>query len=57
MPFPKVTRNDEHARARVAIGNVIVGDGHFVVLGGPCSVESRETILATADGGGSATVR
>ena len=47
--FPKVTRNDEHARARVAIGNVIVGDGHFVVVGGPCSVESREQILATAE--------
>jgi chorismate mutase/prephenate dehydratase len=47
--FPKVTRNDEHVRARVAIGNVIVGDGHFVVVGGPCSVESREQILATAE--------
>ncbi len=47
--FPKVTRADEHARARVAIGDIVVGDGHFVVVGGPCSVESREQILATAE--------
>jgi len=47
--FPKATRADEHTRARVAIGNVVVGDGHFVVVGGPCSVESRDQILATAE--------
>lgn len=47
--FPKATRGDEHVRARVVIGNVVVGDGHFVVVGGPCSVESRDQILATAE--------
>ena len=43
----KVARADE-TRTRVAIGNVIVGDGTFVLAGGPCAVESREQILATA---------
>jgi 3-deoxy-7-phosphoheptulonate synthase len=47
--FPKVTRQDENVRSRVLVGDVVVGDGHFVVVGGPCSVESREQMLATAD--------
>ena len=48
-PFPKVSRSDERTVARVQIGNVTIGDGHFVVVGGPCSVESREQILSTAE--------
>jgi len=47
--FPKATRQGADARSRVMVGNVVVGDGHFVVVGGPCSVESREQILATAE--------
>ena len=47
--FPKATRSDANARSRVQVGDVVVGDGHFVVVGGPCSVESREQILATAE--------
>ncbi len=47
--FPKVSRADAATRARVQVGRVVVGDGHFVVIGGPCSVESREQILATAE--------
>ncbi|MEA2666298.1 MAG: 3-deoxy-7-phosphoheptulonate synthase, partial [Candidatus Eremiobacteraeota bacterium] len=47
--FPKVSRADVATRARVQVGRVVVGDGHFVVIGGPCSVESREQILATAE--------
>jgi chorismate mutase/prephenate dehydratase len=49
VSFPRAQRQGEHARSRVAVGNVIVGDGNFVIIGGPCSVESREQILATAD--------
>jgi 3-deoxy-7-phosphoheptulonate synthase len=47
--FPKVTRREHHGKARVRVGDVVIGDGYFVVVGGPCSVESREQILATAD--------
>ncbi|HYZ15284.1 MAG TPA: 3-deoxy-7-phosphoheptulonate synthase [Candidatus Acidoferrum sp.] len=49
IAFPKVTRQDHHGKARVMVGNILVGDGNFVVVGGPCSVESREQILATAE--------
>lgn len=34
----------------VRIGPVSVGDDHFVVIGGPCAVESREQIFAVAHG-------
>jgi chorismate mutase/prephenate dehydratase len=47
-PFPKASRSDLGTVARVKVGNVTIGDGHFVVVGGPCSVESRDQILATA---------
>ena len=47
--LPKVTRRHESVSARVRVGNVVIGDGHFVVVGGPCSVESRDQILATAE--------
>ncbi|HEX3467304.1 MAG TPA: 3-deoxy-7-phosphoheptulonate synthase [Candidatus Elarobacter sp.] len=49
VAFPKAQRQGEHARSRVMVGNVAVGDGAFVVIGGPCSVESREQIIATAE--------
>ena len=45
----KVTRRDPARTARVHVGPVTIGDGHFVVVGGPCSVETREQILATAE--------
>jgi chorismate mutase/prephenate dehydratase len=48
IKHPKAQRQDENVRSRVMVGDVAVGDGHFVVIGGPCSVESREQILATA---------
>jgi chorismate mutase/prephenate dehydratase len=49
VSFPKAQRQGEHARSRVMVGNVAIGDGAFVVIGGPCSVESRDQILATAE--------
>jgi chorismate mutase/prephenate dehydratase len=47
--LPKAQRQGDHARSRVMVGNVAIGDGAFVVIGGPCSVESRDQILATAE--------
>jgi len=44
---PKVTRKDLNGRSRVVVGDVVVGDGQ--VVAGPCSVESREQVLATAE--------
>ncbi len=32
----------------IQIGDLTIGDGHFVVMAGPCAVESREQLLETA---------
>ncbi len=50
VAFPKAQRQGElHVRSRVYVGDVAIGDGNFVIIGGPCSVESRDQILATAE--------
>jgi chorismate mutase/prephenate dehydratase len=33
---------------RVRVGNLLIGGGGFVIMAGPCSVESREQIFAAA---------
>ena len=42
MPVPVRARSTFH------IGPAVVGEGHFVLIAGPCAVESREQILAGA---------
>ena len=46
--FPKVTREAGQARSRVKVGNIVIEDGTFIIAAGPCSVESREQVLAVA---------
>ena len=46
--FPKVTREAGQPRSKVRVGNLVIGDGTFVIAAGPCSVESREQVLAVA---------
>jgi chorismate mutase/prephenate dehydratase len=46
--FPKVTREPGQPRSKVRVGNLVIGNGTFVVAAGPCSVESREQVLAVA---------
>jgi 3-deoxy-7-phosphoheptulonate synthase len=46
--FPKVTREPGQARSKVRVGNVVLEDGTFIIAAGPCSVESREQVLAVA---------
>ena len=46
--FPKVTRDEGQRRTSVRVGNVVIGDGTFTIAAGPCSVESREQVLAVA---------
>ena len=48
VALPRVSREHADQRSRFRIGNVTVGDGHFVVIAGPCSIESREQIIETA---------
>jgi chorismate mutase/prephenate dehydratase len=47
-PFPRVARRTKPEGTVLRIGGVRIGDGEFVVIAGPCSIESREQILETA---------
>ncbi len=47
-PFKLVSKQANPACTVVRVGNVSIGDGSVVVMAGPCSVESREQILQTA---------
>ncbi len=46
--LPRVSRAAHPEGSTLQIGGVRIGDGEFVIVAGPCSVESREQILATA---------
>jgi 3-deoxy-7-phosphoheptulonate synthase len=43
--WPKVARTTRPAGSRIKIGPVTVGDGEFVIIAGPCAVESREQVM------------
>src|SRR5438309_7121818 len=57
QPFKLVSRQLRQQRTVVNVGGVPIGGEHWIVMAGPCSVESREQLLATAravrDAGGS----
>jgi 3-deoxy-7-phosphoheptulonate synthase len=48
QPFKLVSRQLRPQRTVVEVGGVRIGGPEVVVIAGPCSVESREQILATA---------
>jgi 3-deoxy-7-phosphoheptulonate synthase len=45
---PRVERDAKSERTIVRVGNVEIGGPEFTLIAGPCSVESREQVLATA---------
>jgi 3-deoxy-7-phosphoheptulonate synthase len=47
-PFKLAGREAKPDDTVVHVGKVRIGGGHFCVMAGPCSVESREQILETA---------
>ncbi|MDH7568083.1 MAG: 3-deoxy-7-phosphoheptulonate synthase [Armatimonadota bacterium] len=47
-PYKIVNREFHPERTQVQVGNVVVGGTAVVVMAGPCSVESREQLLETA---------
>jgi 3-deoxy-7-phosphoheptulonate synthase len=47
-PFPRASRAARPEGSRLRVGGVYVADGEFVVVAGPCAVESREQILEAA---------
>jgi len=57
QPFKLVSRQLRKERTVVNVGGVSIGGEHWIVMAGPCSVESREQLLSTAravrDAGGS----
>jgi 3-deoxy-7-phosphoheptulonate synthase len=49
QPFKLVSREVKKQKTAIKIGDVTLGDGGFIVMAGPCSVETRDQLLATAD--------
>lgn len=47
-PYKLASREFRHDPSSVAIGDVVTGDGRFVVAAGPCGVESREQLREAA---------
>jgi len=48
-PYKFVSREFRSAKTEIAVGNVVVGGDEFVVMAGPCSVESEKQILESAE--------
>jgi 3-deoxy-7-phosphoheptulonate synthase len=48
QPFKLVSRQVKPERSVVKVGGVCIGGAEVVVIAGPCSVESREQLLDTA---------
>ena len=48
-PYKFVSREFKPERSAIAVNGVEVGGGEFVVVAGPCSVESERQILETAE--------
>ncbi|HZZ64441.1 MAG TPA: 3-deoxy-7-phosphoheptulonate synthase [Candidatus Baltobacteraceae bacterium] len=46
--LPRVSRPARPAGSTINIAEVSIGDGHFTIIAGPCSVESREQVMETA---------
>ena len=46
--YKLVSREHKSTNTIIEVGGVKIGDGNFLVIAGPCSVESREQIMACA---------
>jgi 3-deoxy-7-phosphoheptulonate synthase len=49
QPFKLVSLEVKKQKSVIRVGDVNIGDGGFVVMAGPCSVEGREQLLSTAE--------
>ena len=47
-PFKQANRKFHPINSVIEVGDVKIGDGHFALMAGPCSVESEEQIIAVA---------
>lgn len=48
-PYRLASKRHHPEDTVVQIGEVLIGNGHFQTIAGPCSVESREQLFATAE--------
>ena len=46
--YKLVSREHKSTNTIIEVGGIKIGDGNFLVIAGPCSVESREQIMACA---------
>jgi 3-deoxy-7-phosphoheptulonate synthase len=49
-PFKLTSREFHPEDTVIRVGDAVIGDGSLTVMAGPCSVESREQLLETAEG-------
>ena len=48
-PYKFAARTEGGADTHIRVGNATIGSNEIAVIGGPCSVESEEQIIATAE--------
>src|SRR5574340_24214 len=48
-PYKFVSKEFKREATRIAVNGVEIGGGDFVVMAGPCSVESEKQIMETAE--------
>lgn len=48
-PFKQANRKFNPTNSVIKIGDVMIGDGHFAMIAGPCSVESEDQIIEVAE--------
>ena len=56
-PYKFVSREFKPERTAVRVNGVAIGGGEFIVMAGPCSVESERQIMQTAEGVAAAGAR
>ncbi|MCB1154950.1 prephenate dehydratase, partial [bacterium] len=47
-PYRLAARESGDEKTEIKVGDVVLGDGSFTVIAGPCAVESREQIMESA---------
>lgn len=49
QPFKLVSKEVRPEKSTIKIGDLTIGDGGLVVMAGPCSVETRDQLMETAE--------
>ena len=56
-PYKFVSKEFKRERSAIKVNGLEIGGGEFIVVAGPCSVESEKQILETAEGVAAAGAR